>query len=69
MLNRFNRNKCDLKSWRVAQTAGASMPAKYIRQIEEKFGVNICETYGTTETSSCITYNRIGHGKVGSVGR
>ncbi|HHX23069.1 MAG: class I adenylate-forming enzyme family protein [Tepidanaerobacteraceae bacterium] len=69
MLNRFNRNKYDLKSWRVAQTAGASMPAKYIRQIEEKFGVNICETYGTTETSSCITYNRIGHGKVGSVGR
>jgi len=47
---------------------GASMPEEYIKKIEDTFGVGFCECYGSTETSSTITYGRLGHGKVGSVG-
>jgi long-chain acyl-CoA synthetase len=58
----------DLRSWRFAQSAGAAMPAEFIPQIEETFGVGFCECYGSTETSSTCTYGRLGHGKAGSVG-
>ncbi|MGB9903795.1 MAG: AMP-binding protein, partial [Desulfotomaculales bacterium] len=44
--------KYDLRSWRFAQSAGAAMPAEFIPQIEETFGVGFCECYGSTETSS-----------------
>jgi long-chain acyl-CoA synthetase len=63
-----NPQKYELRSWRFAQSAGASMPADYITKMEESFGVNFCESYGATETSSTVTYGRIGYGKVGSVG-
>ncbi|MCL6448353.1 MAG: long-chain fatty acid--CoA ligase [Armatimonadetes bacterium] len=65
---RANPEKYDLRSWRYAQSAGAAMPAEYILQIEETFGVGFCEYYGSTETSSTVTYGRLGHGKPGSVG-
>ncbi|AGL02042.1 class I adenylate-forming enzyme family protein [Desulfoscipio gibsoniae] len=68
MLQEYDKNKRDLSSWRFAHAAGASMPVEYIEQIEQTFGVSLCETYGITETSSTITYNRLGHGKVGAVG-
>lgn len=60
--------KYNLKAWRNAQSAGASMPAEYITKIEESFGVDFCENYGATETSSTATYGRLGHGKAGSIG-
>jgi len=63
-----NPQKYDFKAWRNAQSAGAAMPADYITKIEETFGVNFCENYGATETSSTATYGRLGHGKVGSIG-
>lgn len=63
-----NPQKYNLKAWRNAQSAGAAMPAEYITKIEESFGVNFCENYGATETSSTATYGRLGHGKVGSIG-
>ncbi|MHB8917577.1 MAG: class I adenylate-forming enzyme family protein [Desulfocucumaceae bacterium] len=62
------REKHDLKAWRVAKSAGAAMPAEYISRIEETFGVDFCECYGATETSSACAYGRLGHGKAGSVG-
>jgi long-chain acyl-CoA synthetase len=68
MLEQYDSKKYDLSSWRFAQSAGASMPMEYINEIVEKFGVGFTETYGATETSSTITYNRLGHGKTGSVG-
>lgn len=68
MLNQHDPDKYDLKDWRFAQSAGASMPMEYIKEIEEKFGVGFCECYGATETSSTVTYGRLGHGKPGSVG-
>ena len=63
-----NPQKYNLKAWRFAQSAGAAMPAEYITKIEDSFGVNFCECYGSTETSSTATYGRLGHGKVGSIG-
>lgn len=68
MLQQYDSTKYDLRSWRFAQSAGASMPVEYINEIVEKFGVGFCETYGATETCSTITYNRLGHGRAGSVG-
>lgn len=68
MLDAYSPEKHDLGAWRFAQSAGASMPEEYIKKIEDTFGVGFCECYGSTETSSTITYGRLGHGKVGSVG-
>lgn len=68
MLQQFESAKYNLKAWRVARSAGASMPVEYVNQIEKQFGVFFVESYGATETSSTITYNRLGHGKAGAVG-
>ncbi|MCL6639216.1 MAG: long-chain fatty acid--CoA ligase [Firmicutes bacterium] len=70
MLQQFKKGngKWDLSAWRFAQSAGASMPAEHIKEIEQQFGVGFCECYGATETSSTVTYGRLGHGKPGSVG-
>lgn len=69
MLKTYDKNKHNLKSWRFAQAAGAAMPAEYIQQIEETFGVQYCECYGATETSATICYGRVGHSIPGSVGQ
>jgi len=63
-----NPQQYNLKAWRNAQSAGASMPAEHITRIEASFGVDFCENYGATETCSTAAYGRLGHGKVGSIG-
>ena len=68
MLEEYRPFLYDLGAWRFAQSAGASMPAEYITKIERTFGVGFCECYGMTETSSTVTYGRLGHGKVASIG-
>ncbi|MCL6478587.1 MAG: long-chain-fatty-acid--CoA ligase [Peptococcaceae bacterium] len=68
MLQQYDSSKYDLKSWRVAKSAAASMPVEIINDIVKKFGVYFCESYGATETSATVVYNRLGHGKAGSVG-
>ncbi len=68
MLKQYDSKKHNLQAWRFAHSAGASMPVGHIKEIADTFGVGFCETYGATETSSTITYNRLGHGRVGSVG-
>jgi len=70
MLNHYqqNRDKYDLSSLRVVQSAGAAMPAEFIPQIEDSFGVDYCELYGATETCSAVTYERAGHNLAGSIG-
>ncbi|HEX3032454.1 MAG TPA: AMP-binding protein [Bacillota bacterium] len=69
MLNKYDPAQYDLTSWRVAHSAGASLPVEHLTEIEETFKVSICETYGATETSSTITYNRLGDSRAGSVGK
>ncbi|AGL02043.1 class I adenylate-forming enzyme family protein [Desulfoscipio gibsoniae] len=68
MLDQFDSNKYDLSAWRLAVSAAASMPVEHINKIKATFGVEFSETYGATETSSTVTYGRVGHGRVGSVG-
>jgi len=68
MLAAREKGDYDLRAWRFAQSAGASMPAEHIKEIEERFGVSFCECYGSTETSSTVTFGRLGHGKPGSIG-
>jgi long-chain acyl-CoA synthetase len=68
MLDHFDPFKFDLRSWRISCCAGAAMPTQYIWNVEKKFETSFIELYGATETSSTITYNRVGHGKPGSVG-
>lgn len=63
-----NKEKYDLHSWRFAQSAGAAMPEELISQVENSFGVGYCECYGSTETSTTCTYERLGHVKPGSIG-
>ncbi len=69
MVKSFDKNKHDLSSLRFVQSAGAAMPVEHVKEIEEKFGVKLAELYGATETSSTVTYNRMGHNKNGSVGK
>ncbi len=70
MLNHYQQNRelYDLSSLRLVQSAGAAMPAEFIPQIEENFGVDYCEMYGATETCSAVTYERAGHNLAGSIG-
>jgi long-chain acyl-CoA synthetase len=63
-----NKEKYDLHDWRFAQSAGAAMPEELISQVEANFGVGYCECYGSTETSTTCTYERLGHIKPGSIG-
>ncbi len=68
MLSNYSAEKYDLSAWRFAQSAASSMPEEYINKIIDTFGVSFCECYGSTETSSTVTYGRVGHGKPGSIG-
>jgi len=69
MLQEYRPFCHDLGPWRFAQSAGASMPGEYIRRIEATFGVGFCECYGSTESSGTVTFGRLGHGRVASIGR
>jgi len=69
MLEEFKKNKYDLRSLRLVYSAGAAMPVQYIEEIKQKFGVGFIELYGATETSSIVSYNRLGHEKKGSAGQ
>ncbi len=69
MLKNFDSSKYNLAYLRLAFCAGGPMPIQYIEQIEEKFSLSFCEQYGTTETTSIISYNRMGHRRIGSVGK
>ncbi|HEX3030949.1 MAG TPA: AMP-binding protein [Bacillota bacterium] len=69
MLGKFNQELHNLKSLRCVFSAGAALPVQYIDQIEQLFDVDLIEMYGATETSTTMTYNRLGHTRKGSVGQ
>jgi long-chain acyl-CoA synthetase len=43
---------------RVAVSGGAALPVEVLRRFEERFGVQILEGYGLSETSPIATFNR-----------
>lgn len=69
MLKAFDGAKHDLSSLRMAFSAGGPMPVEPMTTIEAVFGVEFSEQYGTTEATSIISFNRMGHRRLGSVGK
>ena len=59
----------DLAALRVAVSGGASLPEDIMRTFEDKFGIEVLEGYGMTETASSCTFNRPGDRKVLSIGK
>ncbi|MEW1739930.1 long-chain fatty acid--CoA ligase [Nocardia beijingensis] len=56
-------------SLRMASSGGASLPAEVIRAFRARFGCEIMEGYGLTESSGIATFNPVGKDpRVGSVG-
>jgi long-chain acyl-CoA synthetase len=58
----------DLSSIRYYFSAAASMPREISRRWTERFGRNVYEGYGLTESSPFACYNHDSHFKFGSVG-
>jgi long-chain acyl-CoA synthetase len=48
----------DLSSLRIASSGGASLPGEVMNAFEKRFGVNILEGYGLSETSPTASFNR-----------
>ena len=59
----------DLSALRVAVSGGASLPEDIMRTFEDKFGIEVLEGYGMTETASSCSFNRPGDRKVLSIGK
>ncbi|MEZ0491965.1 long-chain fatty acid--CoA ligase [Kineococcus sp. TBRC 1896] len=47
----------DLSSWRMAVSGGASLPVEVLRGFEERYGVQVFEGYGLSETSPVASFN------------
>ncbi|MCW2759603.1 MAG: AMP-dependent synthetase and ligase [Nocardioidaceae bacterium] len=59
----------DLSSLVSFGSGGAPLPMAVRREAEERFGVEIVEGYGCTESSAVISANSVGANRPGSVGR
>jgi len=59
----------DLSALRVAVSGGASLPEDVMRTFEDKFGIEVLEGYGMSETASSCSFNRPGDRKVLSIGK
>ena len=59
----------DLSSVRHAISAGESLPAPLFHRFKERFGVEILDSLGSTETLQMVIANRPGEAKPGSSGK
>ena len=59
----------DLSSVRHAISAGESLPAPLFQRFKERFGVEILDSLGSTETLQMVIANRPGEAKPGSSGK
>jgi len=59
----------DLSALRVAVSGGASLPGDIMRTFEDKYGIEVLEGYGLTETASSCSFNRPGDRRVLSIGK
>ncbi|WP_423746789.1 long-chain fatty acid--CoA ligase (plasmid) [Haladaptatus sp. SPP-AMP-3] len=59
----------DLSSIRFANSGGSGLPEEVRRTFEERFGVELHEGYGLTETSPVTHANHAGERRPGSIGR
>src|SRR4051812_21659620 len=69
MLNHPDADSFDASSLRLCLSGGASMPVEVMRGFEKKFGCNILEGYGLSETSPVASFNHADRErKPGSIG-
>jgi long-chain acyl-CoA synthetase len=69
MLHSDKADEVDTSTLRLCSSGGAAMPGEVLRSFEEKFGCNILEGYGLSETSPVASYNHPDRErKVGSIG-
>ena len=69
ILHAENADDFDLSSIRMAVSGGAALPVEVMRQFKEKYGVQILEGYGLSETSPVASFNVIERPcKPGSIG-
>lgn len=61
-------SKEDMASLRLVVSGGTTLPLKIEQDFMNKFGVDICEGYGLSETSPVVTMNPPEKPKVGSCG-
>jgi benzoate-CoA ligase len=59
----------DLSSVREAISAGEALPAPLFERFQERFGVEILDSLGSTETLQMVIANRPGEAKPGSSGK
>jgi long-chain acyl-CoA synthetase len=59
----------DLSALRVAVSGGASLPEDIMRTFEGKYGIEVLEGYGLSETASSCSFNRPGDRRMLSIGK
>ena len=67
--HREDGREFDLGSVRHAVSAGESLPAPLFHRFKERFGVEILDSLGSTETLQMVIANRPGEAKPGSSGK
>ncbi|KJS18281.1 MAG: O-succinylbenzoate--CoA ligase [Peptococcaceae bacterium BRH_c4b] len=69
LVNHPDTGKYNTGSWRTAYTGASALSADIFNNFEKKFGFQITEGYGLTETSPMVTSNPVeGTKKPGSIG-
>lgn len=67
--HREDGKEFDLSSVRQAISAGESLPAPLFQRFKDRFGVEILDSLGSTETLQMVICNRPGEAKPGSSGK
>jgi long-chain acyl-CoA synthetase len=69
LLNTLDESRHDVSSLRMGLSGGASLPVEVLRQWEQRFGAEIIEVYGLTESTGLVAGNPVyGQRKPGSIG-
>ncbi|MEM9189778.1 MAG: long-chain fatty acid--CoA ligase [Myxococcota bacterium] len=70
LLNHPEASSFDLGSLKYCVSGGSAMPVEVMKAFDEKYGVNILEGYGLSETSPVASFNTLDQPKKpGSIGR
>jgi long-chain acyl-CoA synthetase len=70
LLNFPGADKYDLKALRICASGGSAMPVEVMHAFDKKYGVNVIEGYGLSETSPVASFNTLDKPKkAGSIGR
>jgi long-chain acyl-CoA synthetase len=69
LLHYPDADRYDVSSLRFCVTGGAPMPVEVLHNFDRKYGVNVLEGYGLSETSPAASFNRLDRPrKPGSIG-